>query len=44
VSRPLRIAVADDEPDMRDYFRTILPDLGHRVVAVAEDGAVLVAA
>jgi response regulator NasT len=44
MSRSLRIAVADDEPDMRDYFRTILPDLGHEVVAVAEDGAGLVAA
>ncbi len=44
MSRPLRIAVADDEPDMQDYFRTILPDLGHEVVAVAKDGRELVAA
>lgn len=36
--RPLRIAVADDEPDMRDWFSTILPILGHEVVAVASDG------
>jgi AmiR/NasT family two-component response regulator len=35
---PLRIAVADDEPDMRDYFRKILPLLGHQVVAVAATG------
>ena len=39
---PLRIAVADDEPDMRDYFSRILPRLGHRVVAVAATGAELV--
>jgi len=39
---PLRVAVADDEPDMRDYFTRILPRLGHRVVAAAEDGAELV--
>jgi response regulator NasT len=39
----LRIAVADDEPDMRDYFSRILPRLGHRVVAVAATGADLVA-
>ena len=39
----LRIAVADDEPDMRDYFARILPRLGHRVVAVAQNGAELVA-
>jgi response regulator NasT len=42
VSEPLRIAVADDEPDMRDYFVRILPRLGHRVVAVAENGRQLV--
>jgi response regulator NasT len=42
MSRALRIAVADDEPDMRDWFRTILPLLGHEVVAAAEDGRELV--
>ena len=34
----LRIAVADDEPDVRDYFRVMLPRLGHTVVAVATNG------
>ena len=43
MSQPLRIAVADDEPDMRDYFARILPRLGHQVVAVASTGAELVA-
>lgn len=38
----LRIAVADDEPDMRDYFRKVLPRMGHTVVAVAENGRELV--
>ena len=42
MSEPLRIAVADDEPDMRDYFRQILPLLGHEVVATAQDGRELV--
>lgn len=42
MTRSLRIAVADDEPDMRDWFRTILPLLGHEVVAVAEDGRDLI--
>ena len=42
MERALRIAVADDEPDMRDYFRTILPTLGHEVVVVAADGKELV--
>jgi response regulator NasT len=42
MSRSLKIAVADDEPDMRDYFRQILPLLGHQVVAVAQTGRELV--
>ena len=42
MSQPLRIAVADDEPDMRNYFAKILPRLGHQVVAVARDGRELV--
>jgi response regulator NasT len=42
MTRPLRIVVADDEPDMRDYFRKILPRLGHQVLAAAESGRDLV--
>jgi response regulator NasT len=38
----LRIVVADDEPDIQDYFRTFLPALGHRVVGVARTGTELV--
>lgn len=38
----LRIAVADDEPDMRDYFERMLPRLGHQVASVAENGRQLV--
>lgn len=38
----MKIVVADDEPDMRDYFVKILAHLGHEVVAVAEDGETLV--
>jgi response regulator NasT len=38
MNRSLRIAVADDEPDMREYFQAILPRLGHTVVAAAETG------
>lgn len=40
--RPLRIAVADDEPDMRLFFRELLPHLGHEVVAEAATGRALV--
>jgi response regulator NasT len=43
MTRALRIAVADDEADMRDYYRKILPRLGHTVVAAAETGEELIA-
>jgi AmiR/NasT family two-component response regulator len=39
MSTSLRIAVADDEPDMRAYFQKCLPRMGHQVVAIAENGA-----
>jgi two-component system, response regulator PdtaR len=42
MSRSLKIAVADDEPDMREYFQQFLPLLGHQVVAVAQTGRELV--
>jgi len=38
----LRIAVADDELEMRDFFEKVLPRFGHQVVAVAENGKQLV--
>jgi CheY-like chemotaxis protein len=42
MTRTLRIAVADDEPVVRDYFRRMLPRLGHEVVAAAANGRELV--
>lgn len=42
MTRALRIAVADDEPIVRDYFLRILPLLGHEVVAAAANGRELV--
>jgi two-component system, response regulator PdtaR len=42
MSQALRIVVADDEPDMQEYFRKILPRLGHQVVGVAANGRQLV--
>jgi response regulator NasT len=38
----LRIAVADDEPEMQKYYQKCLSRLGHRVVAVASTGRELV--
>jgi AmiR/NasT family two-component response regulator len=42
MSRSLKIVVADDELDMRDYFQQILPLLGHQVLGVARTGRELV--
>jgi response regulator NasT len=41
-ARDLHIAVADEEPDMRLFFRELLPSLGHKVVAIAASGRELV--
>jgi response regulator NasT len=43
MSKKLRIAVADDEPDMQEYFEKMLPRLGHETVSVAATGRELVA-
>lgn len=42
MNRSLRIVVADDEPNMYEYFQEVLPQLGHEVVAVAHTGRELV--
>lgn len=42
MSQSLRIAIADDETDMRDYFQKSLGRLGHKVVVVAQNGRELV--
>ena len=42
MTRTLRIAVADDEPVVRDYFLRMLPRMGHQVVAAASNGRELV--
>jgi response regulator NasT len=38
----LRISVADDEPEMRDFLEKMLPRFGHQVVSVAENGRQLI--
>jgi AmiR/NasT family two-component response regulator len=38
----LRIAVADDEGDMRQFFEEVLTHLGHKVVVNAETGRQLI--
>jgi AmiR/NasT family two-component response regulator len=42
MKQELRIAVADDESLIRRYFQKVLPDMGHEVVAVADNGKDLV--
>ena len=39
----LRIAVADDEPRMREFYKEVLPLLGHEVVCAASSGRELIA-
>jgi two-component system, response regulator PdtaR len=38
----LRIAIADDEPRMREFYQEILPLLGHQVVCAAASGTELI--
>lgn len=40
--RSLKILVAEDETDMREYLQETLIDLGHQVVGAAQDGQQLV--
>jgi response regulator NasT len=42
MSQGLRIAIAEDESDMREFFQTFLPRLGHQVTVVAATGKQLV--
>lgn len=42
MTKHLRIAVADDELDMREYLQRFLPRLGHEVIAAVENGQRLV--
>jgi two-component system, response regulator PdtaR len=42
MTQSLRIAVADDEFDMRDFFERMLKRCGHQVVSVADNGRELV--
>jgi AmiR/NasT family two-component response regulator len=42
MKRSLRIAIADDEPRMREFFRKALERSGHHVVVEAADGHELV--
>ena len=42
MSQPLRVVVADDEPLILRYYRAILVQLGHTVLAEANNGHELV--
>ena len=42
MSRALRISIAEDEKNSREFFRALLVDLGHEVVSVASSGRELV--
>ena len=38
----LSIGVADDEPDMREFYQIVIPELGHRLLWAAQNGVELV--
>lgn len=42
MNQALNIAVADDEPRMREYYREMLARMGHRVTAAAATGRELI--
>jgi response regulator NasT len=42
MTKNLRISIADDEPDMRDFLVRMLPRCGHEVVSAASTGKQLV--
>lgn len=42
MNHALRIAIAEDEPDMREYLEKTLPLLGHQVVVSAKNGRELI--
>lgn len=42
MARPLRIAIADDESEIRDHYTKVIKRLGHEVVAAVDNGAALV--
>lgn len=44
MSRPLRIAIADDESEIRDHYSKLVKRLGHEVVAAVGTGTALVEA
>src|ERR1700682_271583 len=42
MDRVLRIIIADDDPQIRAFYQTILPAMGHQVVFAAETGREMV--
>ncbi|MBL8824051.1 MAG: response regulator [Planctomycetia bacterium] len=44
MARHLRIAIADDEAEIRDHYSKVIKRLGHEVVAAVDNGTALVEA
>jgi YesN/AraC family two-component response regulator len=42
MNRSVRVVIADDEEDIREYFQYLLPRWGYEVVAAAQNGRELV--
>lgn len=44
MARHLRIAIADDEAEIRDHYSKVIKRLGHEVIAAVDNGTALVEA
>lgn len=42
MARSLRIAIADDEAEIRDHYSKVIQRLGHEVVAAVDNGDALI--
>jgi YesN/AraC family two-component response regulator len=38
MNRSLKIGVAEDEPDVREFYKCVIPELGHQLLWLARDG------
>ena len=42
MNRLLSIGVAEDEADMREFYRVVIPELGHKILWMARNGVELI--
>jgi response regulator NasT len=42
MKRLLSIGVAEDEPDMQEFYKVVIPEMGHELLWVARDGVEMI--